>query len=481
MMEKGLSKRTSIQKVEDLRKQLLDLELENSTLLKIAQESFIMGSNSHLNSLTPELREELGFELNFMTQQDPKLSSSYKEKKNKYLGLGKSYASVSFLFDLIDEDLSILDILLLQEILMDDGEFRKEKVIIKHPDESVLEFPPEGISELINDVFSWYYGIKDNPEISPVVIAILFHFKLVSIHPFTDGNGRLSRLFLNLILLKNNLFPIAIPNSKRKEYYDSLMSADAGDFESLIDYFADLVSEKIEQYLSIAEELKDIDEQKEFLILTEDGNTGMIEKLLEIHGIDLDKTQVESYDGKDNLAAATFFAKKLIAKSPNLKRILIHRDRDNDNPEQLKQKIQKHLRSFELESITTILITKFYDMESYFLNPNHIKELYNDISIEKAKELIDQATLDTSETSKSKLRIAYADYGKFGKMIDPQEKAIEINEMYDADPEKYRYGKDVLFRLEELIAHELGLLEKVDLAQFSSNLKITEIESFRNL
>jgi fido (protein-threonine AMPylation protein) len=480
MNEIDLSKREIIQKIELLKARVNALGQEKSALLKIAQEAFILGSDSHLNSLNPEIREELGLELHHLTQRDPKLQLAYKEKKNRYLSLGKSYASTSFLFDLVEEEFLLLDFVLLHEILMNDGEFRKVEVFITHPNGTKIIYDFKNILGKLEEVFGWYYSTIGNTKISPIITAILFHHKILSIHPFLDGNGRISRLVLNLILLKHGLFPISIPNEKRKEYYASLVSADNGTFDNLISFIGSLIEEKLIQYLSIAKELEDLDFNKNFLVLTEDGNTKMLESLLKIHGVDISKTKIESYDGKDNLASAIFFAKKLTAKSPNLKHILIHRDRDNDNTQQLKQIIEKQLRNYQIDRTTTVLITTHYDIESYFLNKLHINSLFPQISIERAQQLIQQATEETSETSKAKLRIAYSEYGKYGKIVDPQEKAVEINKLYDSDPVKYRYGKSVLFRLEELISEELGLAPKTELTTYSEHLKINEIELCKN-
>jgi len=479
MTEEKLSELNIISEVDTLKAKVEELGQGNSTLLKIAQESFIIGSKSHLNSLNPEIREELGLQLDYLTQQDPRLKSYYIEKKNRYLSLGKSFASISFLFDLVDVEFTLLDLLLLQEILMDSGEYRQAKVYIQHPDGSKIEFDYKTIDTELNKLFQWYYRVNKNNKISSLVVAVLFHYKMVSIHPFLDGNGRISRLILNLILLKNGFFPITIPNEKRKEYYETLVIADNGNFEPLIEYFGKLIVDKLNQYLSLAEELDNIEDNKEYLVLTEDGNTEMICKLLEIHKMDLDKIQVESYDGKDNLASAIFFAKKLKEKSKNLRGILIHRDRDNDNPQQLNQIIARQLKNYQLDSITTTLITKFYDIESYFLNFQHINKIYPSITVERAKELIEQATTETEPTSKAKLRKAYTQYGKYDKMDDPKQKADEIDALYDTDPIKYRYGKDVLFRLEELITTELQLTDKISLTTLSEFIKVSEIEKLK--
>ena len=96
-------------------------------------------------------------------------------------------------------------------------------------------------------------------------------------------------------------------------------------------------------------------------------------------------------------------------------------------------------------------------------------------------ELIKKSTLETSDISKRKLRIALSDYGRFGKMEDPEMKSCEINELYEESPEEHRYGKGVLFRLEELITIEIGETEKQSLVNKSSHLKVTEFELVRTL
>lgn len=475
MLEIELSTSSVLVEIEELKRKIHELGQEKSALLKIAQDSFFLGSETHLNSLNPELNEELGFELSFQTRGNLDLRRTYIEKKNKYISLGKSFASISFLFDLIDEEFTILDLLLFSEILMNDGKFRTTSVFIDHPDGKTLEFGSTEIFSEVSRIFRWYDTQSEIKEISPIVLAILFHYKLLQIHPFTDGNGRISRLVLNLILLRYEVFPVTILPEKREAYYNSLVKADSGDFNELITFYGNLIIEKLKQFLSIAKELEDLDFNKTLLVLTEDGNTDMLNSLLSIHGIDLTKAKIESYDGKENLASAIFFAKKLVVKKAQIKHILIHRDRDNDNSQQVKQTIEKLLKNYELEAITTIFITSNYDIESYFLNERHISELYPAISREKAKDLITQATNDTSSISKTKLRIAYADIGKYGKISDPQQKSEEINDLYDTDPQKYRYGKAVLLRLEELISQEIGVSDKVSLSKYSKHIKINEI------
>ncbi len=93
---------------------------------------------------------------------------------------------------------------------------------------------PEETPVLIRDLLNWYQD--KNEELHPVQLAAEFHYKFVCIHPFDDGNGRVSRLLMNYILLKHN-YPMVIIKSEDKEnYLTALQKADTGDLISIIEY-----------------------------------------------------------------------------------------------------------------------------------------------------------------------------------------------------------------------------------------------------
>jgi len=73
---------------------------------------------------------------------------------------------------------------------------------------------------LIREFFNWYNQNKE--KIHPVHLAALVHLKFVSIHPFGDGNGRISRLLMNYVLNKKNYPMLVIDYSKRESYYNAL-------------------------------------------------------------------------------------------------------------------------------------------------------------------------------------------------------------------------------------------------------------------
>jgi Fic family protein len=60
------------------------------------------------------------------------------------------------------------------------------------------------------------------------------HRKLVNIHPFTDGNGRISRLVMNTFLYQDKLFPVSIPVLRRLDYYNALEKNKREDFGNFI-------------------------------------------------------------------------------------------------------------------------------------------------------------------------------------------------------------------------------------------------------
>lgn len=73
---------------------------------------------------------------------------------------------------------------------------------------------------LLKEFFDWYN--KEKRKLHPVELAAQVHLKFVTIHPFTDGNGRISRLMTNFVLKKNKFPLLDIPYIKRNSYYNAL-------------------------------------------------------------------------------------------------------------------------------------------------------------------------------------------------------------------------------------------------------------------
>ncbi len=132
---------------------------------------------------------------------------------------------------------------------MEAGAYRKSQVYINLQDGSKHEFPqPFMLDNLMQDFLKFFNDNKGN--LHPVEMATQLHQKLVNIHPFIDGNGRTSRLLMNLLLIQNG-YPIAIINSemdKRKQYYQLLSDFQAqekGDSKPFALFIAQRVKESL--------------------------------------------------------------------------------------------------------------------------------------------------------------------------------------------------------------------------------------------
>jgi len=73
---------------------------------------------------------------------------------------------------------------------------------------------------LLMEFFDWYKKMRG--KLNPVYLAALVHLKFVTIHPFGDGNGRISRLLMNYVLSKHGYPMIVIDYNDRNSYYNAL-------------------------------------------------------------------------------------------------------------------------------------------------------------------------------------------------------------------------------------------------------------------
>ena len=88
-------------------------------------------------------------------------------------------------------------------------------------------------------------------EIDPVLKAAWLHHRFTQIHPYQDGNGRVARALVTLVLLKEKILPIVIDRDARVQYLEALESADAGNLSPLANLFAEQERIVILQALSV--------------------------------------------------------------------------------------------------------------------------------------------------------------------------------------------------------------------------------------
>ncbi len=124
------------------------------------------------------------------------------------------------------------------------GDYRDSEIRI----EGSGHIPPKSseVSALMQKLFEEYNKLKK--ELHPLETATLVHNKLVKIHPFTDGNGRTSRLLMNWILQRNRFPAVIIEVINKEKYYNCIEHADRGDQR----YFAVFLAEQmLGQYMIV--------------------------------------------------------------------------------------------------------------------------------------------------------------------------------------------------------------------------------------
>ena len=104
---------------------------------------------------------------------------------------------------------------------------------------------PEETPGRMTDLMDWYRAEEAAPTLPPVALAAEFHYRFVRIHPFDDGNGRMARLLMNLILLRHGYPMTVIKAADRNRYLAALAEADAGEFEPFLDFIVENVEDSL--------------------------------------------------------------------------------------------------------------------------------------------------------------------------------------------------------------------------------------------
>lgn len=130
------------------------------------------------------------------------------------------------------------------------GKYRNIQVMIK----GSAHMPPQPflVPKKMEEYFEWY-TINRN-KLHPVVLAAEMHERLVTIHPFVDGNGRTSRLIMNLILLKHGFVIANIKGDyeSRMNYYNALeLVQTEQEKDTFLNFIADVEIDCLNRYLKI--------------------------------------------------------------------------------------------------------------------------------------------------------------------------------------------------------------------------------------
>lgn len=147
------------------------------------------------------------------------------------------------------------------------GEYKTQPNNVRTSTGEIYYFtPPDQMKSAMSDLIDWYRRQEDEGE-HPIVIAATFHYRFIRIHPFDDGNGRMARLLMNMILIKYGYTVAVVPVEERGQYIGMLEQADkTEDLAEFITYIAQCCKYALNLHLKAArgediEDMEDIDKE----------------------------------------------------------------------------------------------------------------------------------------------------------------------------------------------------------------------------
>ncbi len=102
------------------------------------------------------------------------------------------------------------------------------------------------VPQLVQNLIYWYK--KSKPQYNQFELAILVSMKFVTIHPFIDGNGRVSRLIMNFLLDKKNYSWINIYNKQRLKYIKAVRKANDENYSEIFPLLVQTLKENLEDF-----------------------------------------------------------------------------------------------------------------------------------------------------------------------------------------------------------------------------------------
>ncbi len=172
---------------------------------------------------------------------------------NEHLEATNHVEAIVLLEKMADNNKTITetDVLNLHALILDKidpqnaGFYRHEQVFIQGSD---IQLPKwKQVPELMKPIYAELNDKKKGLE--AIYSAVKIHYDTVRVHPFVDGNGRLSRLLMNLRLMRAGFPPTILRREERRAYYSALDKADKDDFRPLAMLIGKDVEKSLDLYL----------------------------------------------------------------------------------------------------------------------------------------------------------------------------------------------------------------------------------------
>ena len=237
------------------KEQLAEIEklkhLYNKKINSLSKEEFEKFENTFFTELTYDSNAIEGSSLSL---EDTNLiineGLAPKGKTLREINEVKNHIEAIRFMDSYKGDLSEQFILKLHSIILNNvserfaGRYRETTVRIFKSD---VSFPDSiKVPQLVGNLVYWYKLNKN--KMHPFELAVIFSVKLVSIHPFIDGNGRVSRLIMNFILKKKGYPWINIYMKQRAEYLHAVRLANDGKYKLILEFCIIILKENLKSF-----------------------------------------------------------------------------------------------------------------------------------------------------------------------------------------------------------------------------------------
>ncbi len=117
------------------------------------------------------------------------------------------------------------------------GKYKSTSNHVRLPNGEIFRFAePEEVGPMMKELLEWYHG--QGMTLHPLETAAILHYRLVRIHPFDDGNGRVARLVMNYHLMRSGYPPAIIKSEEKRRYLDALYEADSGKLGAFVAFIA---------------------------------------------------------------------------------------------------------------------------------------------------------------------------------------------------------------------------------------------------
>lgn len=396
----------NIYKIERLRKELDSLRPISSEQEKRIMQKFRLDWNYHSNNKREDAlsySEVKALILHSLTASGKPLRLHYEVR-----GHNKAIKWIEKLVleneDISEEMIKKLHTYLLKEsyeveALSNDGTPIKRKVQIgkyknvpnrvkTRTGETFHFSSPDETPQRMQELVAWYKDKALKKKYNPIILAAEFHYKLLCIHPFDDGNGRTARLLMNFILMKAGYPPIIFKREERINYLLAIQQADGGHFQALLDFVSMNLIRSLEFYIRAArggeiEEFIDLDLEiarleKKLALVTLPPKVKPRNKEIMLKVYDFTVVPLLTKFINNSLKYSKFYSElKISPTSNNLNKFVSLEDSIDTGRKQIDVKNEYFIMKCEYRKFKTSKIELYFISSIYFSFQPTLYKVYN--------------------------------------------------------------------------------------------------------